>query len=128
MLGLVAFPYRGAYVASKFALEGLADTLRLELCGSGIAVCPVSYTHLDVYKRQGQRQRGDPNGRLGDPLERAEVAADEPHAEQPHDDQAGDRPDEDDQGQRADGALLGTDGQADDPQVTVCLLYTSRCV
>ncbi|MFZ1494707.1 MAG: SDR family NAD(P)-dependent oxidoreductase [Candidatus Competibacter denitrificans] len=39
VLGLVAFPYRGAYVASKFALEGLADTLRLELCGSGIAVC-----------------------------------------------------------------------------------------
>lgn len=39
VLGLVAFPYRGAYVASKFALEGLADTLRLELLGSGIAVC-----------------------------------------------------------------------------------------
>lgn len=39
VLGLVAFPYRGAYVASKFALEGLADTLRLELHGSGIAVC-----------------------------------------------------------------------------------------
>ena len=29
VLGLVAFPYRGAYVASKFALEGLADALRL---------------------------------------------------------------------------------------------------
>lgn len=39
VLGLVAFPYRGAYVASKFALEGLADTLRLELHGSGIHVC-----------------------------------------------------------------------------------------
>ena len=36
VLGLVAFPYRGAYVASKFALEGLADTLRLELLGSGL--------------------------------------------------------------------------------------------
>lgn len=39
VLGLVAFPYRGAYVASKFALEGLADTLRLELVGTGIHIC-----------------------------------------------------------------------------------------
>jgi NAD(P)-dependent dehydrogenase (short-subunit alcohol dehydrogenase family) len=31
VLGLVAMPYRGAYVSSKFALEGLTDTLRLEL-------------------------------------------------------------------------------------------------
>ena len=39
VLGLVAFPYRGAYVASKFALEGLADALRLELAGTGIYIC-----------------------------------------------------------------------------------------
>lgn len=38
VLGLAALPYRGAYVAAKFALEGLTDTLRLELAGSGIAV------------------------------------------------------------------------------------------
>lgn len=38
VLGLVAAPWRGAYVASKFALEGLTDTLRLELRGSGIHV------------------------------------------------------------------------------------------
>lgn len=38
VLGLVALPYRGAYVASKFALEGMTDTLRLELRGSGIQV------------------------------------------------------------------------------------------
>ncbi|MEW6353047.1 MAG: SDR family NAD(P)-dependent oxidoreductase [Pseudomonadota bacterium] len=36
LLGLVAFPYRGAYNASKFALEGLMDTLRLELRDSGV--------------------------------------------------------------------------------------------
>lgn len=36
VLGLVTLPYRGAYAASKFALEGLTDTLRLELAGSGI--------------------------------------------------------------------------------------------
>lgn len=38
VLGLVSLPYRGAYVCSKFALEGLTDTLRLELAGTGIAV------------------------------------------------------------------------------------------
>jgi NAD(P)-dependent dehydrogenase (short-subunit alcohol dehydrogenase family) len=38
VLGLVALPYRGAYIASKYALEGIADTLRLELRGSGIYV------------------------------------------------------------------------------------------
>ena len=38
VLGLAALEYRGAYVASKFALEGLTDTLRLELAGSGIRV------------------------------------------------------------------------------------------
>ena len=38
VLGFVALPYRGAYNASKHALEGLYDTLRLELAGSGIQV------------------------------------------------------------------------------------------
>ncbi|MBF0428033.1 MAG: SDR family NAD(P)-dependent oxidoreductase [Magnetococcales bacterium] len=36
VLGFVALPYRGAYVASKFALEGLTETLRLEWRGTGI--------------------------------------------------------------------------------------------
>lgn len=38
VLGFVALRYRGAYIASKYAIEGLADTLRLELRGSGIHV------------------------------------------------------------------------------------------
>jgi NAD(P)-dependent dehydrogenase (short-subunit alcohol dehydrogenase family) len=38
VLGLVALPYRGAYVCSKFALEGLSDTLRLELRDTGVHV------------------------------------------------------------------------------------------
>ena len=42
ILGLVAVPWRGAYNASKFALEGFADTLRLELHGSGISVSTVN--------------------------------------------------------------------------------------
>lgn len=31
VLGFVSLPFRGAYNASKYALEGIADTLRLEL-------------------------------------------------------------------------------------------------
>jgi NAD(P)-dependent dehydrogenase (short-subunit alcohol dehydrogenase family) len=38
ILGFIPLPYRGAYVASKYALEGLTDTLRLELRGTGIRV------------------------------------------------------------------------------------------
>lgn len=36
VLGFVAMKYRGAYNASKFALEGLVDTLRLELKNTNI--------------------------------------------------------------------------------------------
>jgi NAD(P)-dependent dehydrogenase (short-subunit alcohol dehydrogenase family) len=39
VLGLVALKWRGAYNATKFAVEALSDTLRLELIGSGIHVC-----------------------------------------------------------------------------------------
>lgn len=38
ILGFAAMPMRGAYNASKFALEGLTDTLRLELAGSSVKV------------------------------------------------------------------------------------------
>jgi len=38
ILGFAAMPMRGAYNASKFALEGLSDTLRLELAGTGVRV------------------------------------------------------------------------------------------
>ena len=38
VLGLVAFPYRGAYTASKFALEGITDTQRMELRNTGIHI------------------------------------------------------------------------------------------
>ena len=39
VLGLVALRYRGAYNASKFAIEALTDTMRLELHGSGVYAC-----------------------------------------------------------------------------------------
>lgn len=38
ILGFISLPYRGAYNASKYALEGLTDTLRQELRGSNIHI------------------------------------------------------------------------------------------
>jgi len=36
ILGFVAMPFRGPYIASKFAIEGLVNTLRLELSDTNI--------------------------------------------------------------------------------------------
>lgn len=38
ILGFITIAYRGAYSASKFAIEGLSDTLRLELKGTDIHI------------------------------------------------------------------------------------------
>lgn len=38
VLGLVAAKWRGAYVATKFAMEGLSDVLRIEMAGTGIDI------------------------------------------------------------------------------------------
>jgi NAD(P)-dependent dehydrogenase (short-subunit alcohol dehydrogenase family) len=38
VLGFVSGPYRGAYAASKFALEALTDALRVEVAPAGIQV------------------------------------------------------------------------------------------
>ena len=38
VLGISAMPLRGAYNASKYAIEGISDTLRLELKGTGVYV------------------------------------------------------------------------------------------
>lgn len=41
VLGFVSLKYRGAYNASKYALEGINDTLRQELFGSNITVSSI---------------------------------------------------------------------------------------
>ena len=41
VLGIISLPFRGAYASSKYAIEGLCDTLRLELHDSGIHVSMV---------------------------------------------------------------------------------------
>ncbi len=38
VLGLISLPFRGAYNASKYAIEGFADTLRLELSDTNVKV------------------------------------------------------------------------------------------
>lgn len=82
VLGLTAMKWRGAYCATKFAVEALSDTLRLELRGTGIHVSLIepgpiatrfiehalaafdrnidedSSHYRDVYVRQRQRLNG----------------------------------------------------------------------
>lgn len=41
VLGFLAMPYRGPYTASKFALEGYSDTLRMEIAPFGIHVISI---------------------------------------------------------------------------------------
>jgi NAD(P)-dependent dehydrogenase (short-subunit alcohol dehydrogenase family) len=92
ILGVVPYRWRGAYNASKFALEGLSLTLRMELAGSGIHVSLIepgpiasrftanaltqieknidleNSVHADEYRRQLQRLRGESKparGKLG---------------------------------------------------------------
>jgi len=89
ILGLVPYPWRGAYNASKFALEGLTVTMAMELRDSGIKVSLIEpgpirsnfmanalvniERHVDVensvhkneYARQLKRLRGQSNGVKG---------------------------------------------------------------
>ncbi|MEA2091685.1 MAG: SDR family NAD(P)-dependent oxidoreductase [Campylobacterota bacterium] len=42
VLGLISLRFRGAYNASKYAVEGLCDTLRLELMETDIHICTIN--------------------------------------------------------------------------------------
>ena len=48
VLGMVAAPWRGAYNASKFALEGLTDTLRIEMRDTPIHVTTIAPGPIDT--------------------------------------------------------------------------------
>jgi NAD(P)-dependent dehydrogenase (short-subunit alcohol dehydrogenase family) len=61
ILGFVAMPYRGAYNCSKFALEGLTDTLRLELAGSGIQVSLIEPGPITSRFRENARRAFEAN-------------------------------------------------------------------
>ena len=51
-LGLFALPLRGAYTASKHALEGWTDTLRLEMAGTNIKISMLEPGPIDTPFRQ----------------------------------------------------------------------------
>jgi len=52
VLGFVAMPFRGPYVASKFAIEGLVDTLRLELKNTKIKLSLIQPGPIESKFRQ----------------------------------------------------------------------------
>jgi NAD(P)-dependent dehydrogenase (short-subunit alcohol dehydrogenase family) len=57
ILGLICLPFRGAYCASKHALEALSDTLRLELRGTGIYVSLIEPGPIESRFRANARDR-----------------------------------------------------------------------
>lgn len=59
VLGLMAIPWRGAYVATKFALEGLNDTLRLEMRDTGIHVVQIEPGPIKTNFRLNARKQFD---------------------------------------------------------------------
>jgi NAD(P)-dependent dehydrogenase (short-subunit alcohol dehydrogenase family) len=78
MLGLVAGPYRGAYCASKFAIEALADTLRMELAATGIKIVliepgPIASRFLE-HALQAYRRNIDLEGSPHREIYRARIA------------------------------------------------------
>lgn len=55
VLGVVALRYRGAYNATKFAMEGLSDTLRREMRGTGIHVVLIEPGPITTSIRENAR-------------------------------------------------------------------------
>ncbi|MGI8725335.1 MAG: SDR family oxidoreductase [Methyloceanibacter sp.] len=86
VLGFVVGPYRGAYCASKFAIEALADALRMELGGSGVHVVliepgPIASRFLEnalaAYRRNIDLQGSAHRGIYRDRLSRMEQGGDQ---------------------------------------------------
>jgi NAD(P)-dependent dehydrogenase (short-subunit alcohol dehydrogenase family) len=79
--GLVAIPYQGLYSASKFALEGFSESLRLEVGALGVRVVLIEpgdhRTGLTANRRKTEGSQSNPAYREG--FERAvnRMAADE---------------------------------------------------
>jgi NAD(P)-dependent dehydrogenase (short-subunit alcohol dehydrogenase family) len=55
VLGLIALKYRGAYNATKFALEGLSDTLRIEIESADIHVSTIEPGPIATKFRQNAK-------------------------------------------------------------------------
>lgn len=57
ILGLVSMPYRGAYNASKYAIEGLTDTLRLEFMDTNIHFSLIEPGPIETQFRKNAREK-----------------------------------------------------------------------
>ena len=80
--GRVGFPLFGWYCASKFALEGLSDALRLEAAPFGISVSlvepgPVATEFFDVAKRKAEQVRSNDQSPYAAMLSRTEQVGDD---------------------------------------------------
>ena len=63
VFGLVGIPYQSAYCASKFAVRGFTDALRLELRGTGVRAVTVHPGGITTNIARNGRMRKDPEGR-----------------------------------------------------------------
>ena len=85
--GLVAIPYQGLYSASKFALEGLTESLRLETRRFGIQVVLIEPGDHRTELTQNRQKTADSqtNPAYRDRFDRAiaTMAADEQHGTEP---------------------------------------------
>ncbi len=70
VLGLVSLPFRGAYNASKYAIEGFADTLRLELSGTNVKVSLIEPGPIESRFRANALQAFKDNVNMGDSVHR----------------------------------------------------------
>ena len=59
VLGLTAMPWRGAYVATKYALEGLTDTLRVEMRDTPIDIVLIEPGPIGTAFRLNARKQFD---------------------------------------------------------------------
>jgi short-subunit dehydrogenase len=73
IVGRRGVPYRGAYSATKFALGGLSESLRVELAGTGISVSLVYPIGTATEFHEAEARRAGP-GPLG-PIQSAEHVA-----------------------------------------------------
>lgn len=70
VLGLVSLPFRGAYNASKYAIEGFADTLRLELSDTNVKVSLVEPGPIESRFRPNALQALKDNVNMEDSVHR----------------------------------------------------------
>lgn len=57
VLGLISLRFRGAYNASKYAIEGLSDTLRLELSNTNIKIVTLNTGPIESDFRKNAMQK-----------------------------------------------------------------------